>query len=287
MSRLFRASLIALSVLGAPVLLYLLASNFLLSWVGATLGLALGPLYLVFVLWLLSRSPMWPAREGAGPKWVLASLLWGGGVSFALVMLFGIPILTLTDRLGWQLVSASFGGAYPEEIAKLLGVGVMLFTFRALNRPWHGLMTGAVIGLGFEVAENMMYGSFGAMLHPNTDLAGSLDIWGLRVFAGPGLHIVFSALAGWGLGLAVFVAGRSRAWRVATAGGWLFVAFALHFAWNLMWPREAWLIANYIVVAAVMYPLFIAVWVRAHRMARADRSYAFSPAPVTTLETVG
>lgn len=286
MSRLFRASLIALTVIGVPVLLYFMGTNFLISWVGALLGVGLGALYLVLVLWLFSRSPMWPGRGGAGWKWVAGSLLWGGGVSFALVMIGGLPIMALTERLGWKIVSASFGGAYPEEISKVLGVGVILFAFRGLNRPWHGLMTGALIGLGFEVTENIMYGAFGALLDPNTDLSGSLDVWGVRVFAGPGLHIVFSALAGWGLGLAVFVAGRSRAWRFGVAGWWLFVAFALHFAWNLLWPREAWLIANYLVVSAVMYPLVIVVWVRAHRMAKADTSYAYSPAPVTTVHTV-
>lgn len=191
MSRLFRASLIALTVIGVPVLLYFMGTNFLISWVGALLGVGLGALYLVLVLWLFSRSPMWPGRDGAGWKWVAGSLLWGGGVSFALVMIGGLPIMALTERLGWKIVSASFGGAYPEEISKVLGVGVILFAFRGLNRPWHGLMTGALIGLGFEVTENIMYGAFGALLDPNTDLSGSLDVWGVRVFAGPGLHIRF------------------------------------------------------------------------------------------------
>lgn len=287
MSTLFRVSALIGTIAGVPVLLYFLATNFLFSWVGALMGVGFAVVYLVVVLWLLSRSPMWPRRDGAGWQWVLASLVWGGGVSFVLVMIGGLPITVLTERLGWKLVSASFGGAYPEEIAKVLGVGVMLFAFRALNRPWHGLMTGALIGLGFEVAENVMYGAFGATLDPNSDVDGSLFVWGVRVFAGPGLHIVFSALAGWGLGQAVFVAGRSTAWRVGVAAGWLFVAFALHFAWNLMWPKEAWLVTNYLVVAAVMYPLVIWVWVRAHRRARADDSYAFSPAPVTTVQPVG
>ncbi|MDO5512642.1 PrsW family intramembrane metalloprotease [Corynebacterium sp.] len=283
MSSLFRVTLITLSVIAVPVVLYFSATNFLISWVGASLGIVFAVVYLALVLWLLSRSPMWPEKDGAGWKWVVSSLLWGAGVSFGLIMIGGIPLMTLTERLGWKVVAASFGGAYPEEIAKVLGVGVILFTFRALNRPWHGLMTGAVIGLGFEVFENLLYGSFGATLHPNTDLQGSLDVWGLRVLAGPGLHIIFTALAGWGLGLAVFMAGRSRLWRIGVAGGWLFVAFALHFAWNLLWPRELWLMITYLVVAAIMYPLVIWVWIRAHRMAKADDSYAYSPAPVRSV----
>ena len=286
MSRLFRVSLVLCLILGAPVLLYFSGVNFLVSWVGASLGVLFSVLYVAFVLWLLSRSPMWPERGGAGWRWVAASLLWGGGVSFLLVMLGGLPVLAITDRLGLRLISASLGGAYPEEIAKVLGVGVILFSFRALNRPWHGLVTGAVVGLGFEVVENAMYGSFGAILDPNTDVTGTLEMWGVRIFAGPGLHIVFSAVAGWGLGLAVFAAGRSTAWRLRTAAGWLFVAFALHFAWNLLYPEGWMMIANYIVVSLVMYPVFIVVWIRAHRACRADRSYAFTPLPVTSVRQV-
>lgn len=283
MSRLFRVSLVLCLFLGAPVFLYFSGVNFLVSRVGASLGALFTVLYVALVLWLLSRSPMWPERTGAGWRWVVASLLWGGGVSFLLVMIGGVPVLAIAERLGLQLISASLGGAYPEEIAKVLGVGVILFSFRALNRPWHGLMTGAVIGLGFEVTENAMYGSFGALLDPNTDTAGTLEMWGVRIFAGPGLHIVFSALAGWGLGSAVFTADRSPSWRLRTAGGWLLVAFALHFAWNLMFPEGWMMITNYVLVSLVMYPVFVLVWLRAHRACRADRSYAFTPVPVTSV----
>lgn len=287
MSRLFRITLILLMIPGTPVFLYFfIGTNLFFSPLSGLLGIGLGVAYVLLLLWLLSRSPMWPERSGSGWRWIAASLLWGGGVSFALVMLGGMPILTLVERLGLVTVSASFGGAYPEEIAKVLGVGVLLFTFRALNRPWHGFVTGALIGLGFEVTENVMYGGFGALLDPNTDITGTLSMWGLRVFVGPGLHIIFSALAGWGLGQAVFTAGKSTAWRLARAGGWLFVAFALHFAWNLLWTSERAQIISYVVVALVMYPLFIWVWVRAHRAARADASYAFTPAPVTSLRAL-
>ncbi|RSZ63774.1 PrsW family intramembrane metalloprotease [Corynebacterium hylobatis] len=283
MSRRFRISLLLLSILGTPVFLYFSGVNFLVSPVGATLSTLFSVLYVTLVLWLLSRSPMWPDRAGAGWLWVAASLLWGGGVSFLLVTLGGLPILEIADRLGLQLIVASLGGAYPEEIAKVLGIGVILFSFRALNRPWHGLMTGAVVGLGFEVTENAMYGAFGSLLDPNTDLAGALAVWAARIFLGPGLHIIFSALAGWGLGLALFTADRSRAWRLCTAGVWLLVAFGLHFAWNLL-PAEYWMrVVNYIAVALVVYPLFVWVWITANREARDDNSYGYTPVPITSV----
>ncbi|RNE48211.1 PrsW family intramembrane metalloprotease [Corynebacterium alimapuense] len=285
MSRLFRRTLAWLSVLGLPILLFFSLSNFFVSPAGTAIGLVFAALYLVLVIWLLRRSPMWPDPSGAGWLWVAACLVWGAGVSFLLVMLSGPAILALTEKWGLELTEASFGGAYPEEIGKALGVGVILFSFRALNRPWHGLITGALVGLGFEAIENVLYGAIGAVLDPNSDINGTLWLWAVRLLAGPGLHIVLSALAGWGLGLAIFSAQRSTWWRVQVAGGWLAVAFLLHFAWNLMWPQTWMLIANYLAVSIVMYPLFIWVWVRAHRDCVADDSYAYTSRSIATLST--
>lgn len=280
MSRLFRWTLLALMIVGLPSMLYFTASNFLVSGVAASLGLLFAVLYVALVLILLRLSPMWPR---AGVLWVAACLVWGGGASFLLVMVSGLPLMTLMDKLGWETVAMSFGGAWPEEISKALGVAVILLSFRQLNRPWHGLVTGAVVGLGFETVENHLYGSIGAMLDPNSDLSGTLSIWLARILMGPALHIVFTALAGWGLGLAIFTARRSVSWRFGVGLAWLTVAFALHFAWNLMFEDNFWLIAHYVIVAVVMYPLFIVVWLRAHRACRADRTYAFTPRPVTSV----
>lgn len=286
MSMLFRVTLIISVILGLPIIIFYLASNFVASAVGASLGIVFLLLYCLLVVWLLSLSPMWPDRAGAGWKWVASCLIWGGGVSFIFVLIAGFPLTSLVDKAGWDLVAASFGGAYPEEIAKFLGVGVILFAFRSLNRPWHGLMTGALVGLGFEALENALYGAMGATLDTNSDTAGVLFLWGVRLVVGPALHIVFTALAGWGLGLALFTANKSTAWRWMTAGWWLFVAFALHFAWNLMWPSNVLLIVNYIVVAAVMYPIVIWVWVRAHRLCKADTSYSFTQRPLSSVDAL-
>lgn len=283
MSNLFRWTLIVFTPLGLLLALYFLATNFFMSVSGAAIGIVLATLYVGLVVWLLSRSRMWPAPDGAGWRWVAASLVWGSGVSLGIVAISGLPIMELTEKLGWDAVAASFGGAYPEEIAKALGVGVILFVFRGLNRPWHGLLTGALVGLGFEAIENALYGSMGSLLSPTSDVSGALEIWFARIVTGPGLHIIFSALAGWGLGLAIFSARRSTAWRYSVAGSWLFVAFLLHFLWNIMWPENWMFLANYVAVALMMYPLFVWVWLRARRAYKADDTYSFTPRPVTVL----
>ncbi|MGD7002276.1 PrsW family intramembrane metalloprotease [Corynebacterium halotolerans] len=280
MSRLFHITLIVLTVLGVPILLFFTFSNFLVSGIAAGVGMVFAVVYTAFWLVVLRVNAAWPR---AGFWWVIASMLWGAGVSFLVVMIAGLPVLELMDKLGWTFVTASFGGAYPEEIVKALGVAVILLSFRRLNRPWHGFLTGALIGLGFEVVENLLYGTFGALMNPNSDLAGVLGIWALRVVAGPGLHVIFTALAGWGIGLALFRAGRSLSWRWTVAVAWTLLAFALHFAWNLMWESTTAQVIAMVVIALIMYPVAIWLYVHCHRSARNDGSQVVLPGLLTNL----
>lgn len=277
MSKLFHITLIVLAALSVPVLLFYTFSTLIASVEAALLSVGFGIIYTIVVILIFRWSAVWPR---AGAWWLTACLVWGAGVSFLVVMISGLPLLALMENLGWTFVTASFGGAYPEEIVKALGVAVILLSFRQLTRPWHGFATGAMIGLGFEVFENLLYGTFGAMMDPNSDVLGVIQIWLVRVFAGPGLHVVFTALIGWGIGLALFTAGRSTAWRWGVAVGWIFIGFAFHFAWNLMWEETVMQLINMAVVAVFMYPLFIWVWVHAHRSARRDPSQVTIPLPL-------
>ncbi|HZK32273.1 MAG TPA: PrsW family intramembrane metalloprotease, partial [Corynebacterium sp.] len=226
--------------------------------------------------------PIWPVG-GAGAGWVFACLLWGSGIAILASYLTGTAVMDLARLAGWEAAMFSFGGAYPEEIGKALGVVVILMTFRGLNRPWHGLATGALVGLGFEVSENIGYGAIFAPLDPSADWIGALLIWGLRTVAGPFLHILWTGLAGWGIGLALFTADRTPGWRARVSLIWLLIPFALHFAWNYTWGTMAMTILAWVVNALIFYPLSIWVFTRAIRLARSDASYSFTPHPMTRI----
>lgn len=280
MSRLFHITLIVLTVVSSPLLVVYIFSSFAMTPVGGGLGLLLGAIYTLLWIIVLRSSAAWPR---AGWWWIVASLMWGAGVSFLIVLAAGLPIFDLLEKLGWTFTFASWGGAYPEEIAKAVGVAVILLSFRRLNRPWHGFITGGMIGLGFEVFENLLYGSYGALLDANSDLTGVLVTWGARGFLGPGLHVVFSAIAGWGVGLALFMADRSPWWRWGVAVFWTFLAFAFHFGWNLMWGSQTAQLTNMAVVAALMYPVFIYLYVHCHRAAKHDDTQVVLPGLITSL----
>ncbi len=295
MSRLFSITLWVLIVVSTPTLFLSVAGSAFINPVAGILGFIFVVFYLVIVIGLLSRTPLWPdftsfRRDPSGEKrrgqgsttqWVAASLLWGALASFGLVMVFGLSVMDLTTKLGLDFFMASFAGAYPEEIAKSLGIALILLSFRQLNRPWHGLATGALVGLGFEVNENLLYGSTGALLDPNSDLDGVLMMWGYRTLAGPLIHTILSAFAGYGIALALFRARKTIAWRWGVAVAWIGLAFVLHFAWNLLWETEVASIINIVVVSLVMYPLIVYLIWRSWREARADDTYAYAPGAIT------
>lgn len=281
MSRIMTWTLVVAVALGMPALLTSLVGAFLISPVGGAVGVVLGIAYTVVIVLLLRATPFWP--RGITGWWVSASLGWGASVGMLAAGIAGLPWIDLAIAMNWEDSLASFGGAYPEEIGKGVGVAVILLAFRRLNRPWHGLATGALVGLGFEVIENILYGASLATLHVNSDLLGALQTWGLRLVAGAFMHVIWTAFAGWGLGQALFTAGRSVAWRARVALGWLGVAFALHFGWNYMGGGEIWTIVRVVLISAVMYALFVRLLVKAWRLARADHSYVSTGTPLISL----
>lgn len=247
----------------------------------ATCGLLFAGIYVLAFTLPLRLSPMWPR---AGWRWYLASLLWGSSAALVLVLASGSGWSTITDKLGWESLEASFAGAYPEEIAKSVGVLLILFTSSRCTRPWHGFVTGALVGLGFEVFENITYGAMGALLHPNSDAQGMLNSWLLRSIAGLGLHVFLTALAGYGLGLAVFMHGWDRVQRLQAIFAGLGSAFLLHFLWNVMWATELIQIAVMIIVGLVLYIATAVVWVRCHRAARRDLPLVVTKPPLRSID---
>ncbi|AZA10453.1 PrsW family intramembrane metalloprotease [Corynebacterium gerontici] len=232
--------------------------NLMVSTPATLLGICLGGGYLV-VFWAIFRfSGLWP--HAAHWWWFGACVLWGGGVAFGLVMLSGDAWMTLTDNLGWEAVSASFAGAWPEELSKAFGVLLILLATPACSRPWHGFVTGGLVGLGFEVLENILYGGVGALLDPNSDLVGALQMWSLRTVAGFGLHVFLTAIAGFGIGVALYAYRMDTVQRVQATLASVSWSFVLHFCWNIQWSRPWMQVVCMLVAATFLYGTAAAIW---------------------------
>lgn len=243
------------------------------------------------VIWLLSHHAAWPRPFGEMPSaksysrksgphswwgtnsWWIAAFLWGGSVCTLGAQLFA-PAMTLMEKLGLPVFTASFAGAYPEEFLKAVGVLVIALASTYVLRPWHTFMVGFMVGLGFEVVENCYYSVSLAVLDPTSDLSGALTSWGTRMLLGVFLHPICTAVAGYGIGHALFRARWPLSRRLWTAAGFYLIGFGLHFLWNMSLSNEAVSLGILIGVGVVLYSLGIYFLIRMHRDATGDRSYA-------------
>ncbi|WP_119814294.1 PrsW family intramembrane metalloprotease [Halalkaliarchaeum desulfuricum] len=94
-----------------------------------------------------------------------------------------------------------------EETVKLLAVRLYAYTDKRFDAVIDGAVYGAVAGLGFATIENSLYIARNVEIADLTlgiALVGAGDgIAGIRALAGPG-HVIYSAYAGYYLGLAKF-----------------------------------------------------------------------------------
>jgi RsiW-degrading membrane proteinase PrsW (M82 family) len=164
---------------------------------------------------------------------------WGGLVATAVSIPGSAALEDLVAKLGSPQLAADWGAtlAAPtvEEIAKTLGVvAIALIARSQINSVLDGVVYGAMVGLGFQIVEDIVY-AMGAVA-----LAGQGDhvrpvvaTFLLRGFlAGVWSHTLFGALAGVGIGY--LVVRRDRPLRVRAGVATLAVlgAWASHVLWN-------------------------------------------------------
>jgi len=120
-----------------------------------------------------------------------------------------------------------------EETVKWLAIRVRAYHSDAFRTVIDGVVYGAVAGLGFAAIENFVYITGSAVETAPAGASGQLEYAALtaaaRAFVGPG-HIVFSAWAGFYLGLAKF---NPDNWAPIAVKGLLIAAF-IHGLYNTM-----------------------------------------------------
>ena len=253
------------------------------------LGVALTVVIVAAVWAIMARTSLWPQTgAGARPLW---ALLWGGCATLLLVFPSGTAWQAMVEHWNLTPLAYSFSGAWPEETGKALGVVLVLMAYpRIWDKPWHGLLLGTLVGLGFEMTENILYAVTGGYMHATSDLAGGLQMWGLRLGLGPGMHAMWTGISGFFISTALREVSKPAGGEMRPADarrapsetfglillGWL-IAFALHFAWNIQWPgaQETYVQLGWpIVVYIPTLVIYVLLWRRSLRAAKQERQAA-------------
>ena len=220
------------------------AARALLAWLAAALLLAGFARLAVDTPWLVFVAALLPAavagalvvrldRRTHTPRRVLlAAFLWGAVVAPAVAVTLNEAIRAWLGDVAGPAQAARWTGALAapavEEIAKAGALAILvLLRRRDVRGVGDGIVFGALVGIGFTMAENLYYFALAAVARGSGGLAES--IW-LRAALGGLLHPTFTATAGAGLGWARR-AGRG-AWRGAAPWLGLGLAILQHVAWN-------------------------------------------------------
>jgi RsiW-degrading membrane proteinase PrsW (M82 family) len=171
---------------------------------------------------------------------IAIALAWGGVVAVTFsgivneqVLGFLQHVVTARTVDAW---AAAVAAPINEELYKGLGLVVIyLMARREMDNVMDGLVYGAMIGLGFQVVENIQY-----FMGRAADVGGAADavvsMFFLRVVvAGLYSHMLFTGFMGFGFAYFVTQKGRSLGRRLGVLAGCAVLAWSAHFVWNSPW----------------------------------------------------
>jgi protease PrsW len=169
---------------------------------------------------------------------LIAAFVWG---------FFGATVFAFYSNTFWGVVVTKVAGAQfafqwsaaatapvVEESYKYIGLVMLFLIARAeFDDLIDGFVYGATIGLGFAVAEDLLY----FILKGGGSIVEVVITFVLRVvFFGIYSHYLYTGISG--IGLAYFVSGRGKQpfnKRFLVAAGLLLLAMVAHFTWNSPW----------------------------------------------------
>jgi RsiW-degrading membrane proteinase PrsW (M82 family) len=265
------AATIVLAAIGFLVLtvVLLVVAWYLLAVLGPTallIAIALATVPLVGVLLFIRWIDRWePEPRGA----LLFALLWGGGASILISLVFsGVTqhfeaLAGLTGSGVANLFETVVQAPVIEESAKGLGILLIFWVMRkTFDGPVDGVVYAATIAIGFAFTENLQY--FGLAINQDGGLGGDVaHTFLLRAILSPFAHVMFTSCTGVVLGLAARRTGAIGAIGYFLLG--LVPAVLLHGFWNSAgyWATD-WF-RYYVLVQVPLFLLAIAGITRLRR----------------------
>jgi len=172
---------------------------------------------------------------------IAVALLWGGIVALTFAAITNSYALGFLQNVLSPVTVDSWGAAIVapinEELYKGAGLVVIYLMARTeFDGLMDGLVYGAMIGLSFQVVENVQYFVHAAAESGAGQLGPVVSTYFVRVvLAGVYSHTLFSGLMGFGFAFAVTQREASRRRRVSVAALFAALAWAAHFVWNSPW----------------------------------------------------
>ncbi|WP_116245275.1 PrsW family intramembrane metalloprotease [Nocardiopsis sp. FIRDI 009] len=236
----------------------------------AVLALAFAAATFAFGFWILRRirpvrAPD-PVPSAVAAVWGMtaatgAGIVANGGLSAVWSKLLGLDVTGAWD--------AALTAPVNEELLKLAGIVLVAVVFpRALRDPVDGFVLGALVGLGFEVSENLVYAFQAVTRAGATDPALAVATTTVvRVgLTGLGSHWAMSAVAGTAVGLLAAARWRPERRRAVLAALLVLLAMGQH--WLLDAPLFGEGIAAVLVKVAAVFASTMAVYVLVRRSYR-------------------
>jgi RsiW-degrading membrane proteinase PrsW (M82 family) len=232
-------TLVGLLAIGAWRLAEVLHSAFAVYPVASGVAVGLFTLYAVpFVL--LLRTIDYLERQPTLLK--LGAFAWGGAVATTAAISGGAALEDLLAKSVSPAYAAQWGPAVAsaglEEVLKLLGVVIIaLIARRSFTSVIDGFVYGALVGLGFQVVEDVVFAVSAVALNGAGDRAGPVVVtFVVRGFIG-GLwsHTLFTGLSGAGVAYGLVRTDKPLPVRVAVAVSLFAAAWGGHFLWNSPW----------------------------------------------------
>lgn len=138
----------------------------------------------------------------------------------------------------WGPASA---GPINEETLKVLGVILLVMIARTQFRSLLSVVViGAMVGLGFQVVEDLIYSMNTAVVFPNTNQTAPVLLMLLvrGVFSGIWSHALYTSVSAFGVGYFLTRTHLPVVRRVAVAVAAFATAWFLHFFWNSPWLTD-------------------------------------------------
>lgn len=161
-------------------------------------------------------------------------------LAFGLGMVSVIP--TLLFSYGWQALEFSLDSqsisstfiyaflvvALSEELAKFIMLRGFLYSRKAFDEPYDGIMYTMMVGMGFAAVENLLY-VFGQSTYTE-----SLTVGGWRAITAVPAHATFAILMGYYAGKAKFAFSGKAAWLLTG----LLAAIVFHGAYDFFLMQQ-------------------------------------------------